>query len=292
MTNRKLYLGPITDNRRWDQFVARADDVYVVTPAKSGTTWMQTIVALLFSGDPDVETELSMKMPWIDTRLREMSEVVARLEAMPHRRSVKSHTPMDGIPYRDDGHYLLVYRHPLDVHFSYRNHVRNIPLRVFDHLFPEDDPDATFRFFLEGGVEGYDMDATTLAQIIHHYKCARALADKPNVTLFHYADMSRDLVGTFDRISTLLGISHPPEVLEKLVKAATFENMKADAARFAPAGGKGFMKSDSAFFESGTSNKWDGKLNDAQIAAYDAAMDAALDPAERHWLEWGAAAGA
>ena len=30
---------------------------------KCGTTWMQTIVALLLSGDPEVETELSVRMP-------------------------------------------------------------------------------------------------------------------------------------------------------------------------------------------------------------------------------------
>ena len=75
MTDRKLYLGALTDNRRWDQVTIRPDDVLVVTPPKCGTTWMQTIVALLLSGDPEVETELSVKMPWVDMRIREMDEV-------------------------------------------------------------------------------------------------------------------------------------------------------------------------------------------------------------------------
>ncbi len=101
MKNRKLYLGPLTDNRRWDMVRIRSDDVFVVTPPKCGTTWMQTIVSLLFSGDPEVETELSVKMPWVDIRIREMPEVAERLEAMQHRRSMKSHTPMDGLPLDD-----------------------------------------------------------------------------------------------------------------------------------------------------------------------------------------------
>ena len=69
MTQRQLYLGPLTDNRRWDRVAIRADDVIVVTPPKCGTTWMQTIIALLFSGDPEVETELSIRMPWIPSCL-------------------------------------------------------------------------------------------------------------------------------------------------------------------------------------------------------------------------------
>ncbi|MCR9158677.1 MAG: sulfotransferase domain-containing protein [Rhodobacteraceae bacterium] len=291
MTIRKLYLGPLTDNRRWDMVKIRPDDVFVVTPPKCGTTWMQTIVALLLSGDPGVETELSVKMPWVDIRIREMSEVAERLEAMTHRRSMKSHTPMDGLPLDDRAQYLCVFRHPLDAHFSYRKHVRNIPMPWFDMWFPEKDTDGvTFRRFLDGGAEGFDTDAMPLAHILRHYLAAKAVAERPNVTLFHYADMKRDLAGTFARVATLLGISYPDEVMEQLVQAATFDNMKAHADRYAPSGGKGFMKSDSDFFNSGTNGQWHGELTEAEVAAYDAIMDAHLSPEERTWLEYGSSA--
>ncbi|WP_300031001.1 sulfotransferase domain-containing protein [uncultured Roseobacter sp.] len=289
MTGRRLYLGPLTDNRRWDAVDIRPDDVIVVTPPKCGTTWMQTIVALLFSGDPAVETELSVKMPWVDIRLREMPEVAARLEAMTHRRSMKSHTPLDGLPLDDAAQYLCVFRHPLDAHFSYRRHLVNLPIRFFDAWYPEEDPDGiTFRRFLDGGPEGFDGDAMPLAHILRHYKAALALADRPNVSLFHYADMTRDLPGTFARVAALLGITHPPHILEQLVQAATFDNMRANASRFAPAGGKGFMKSDTEFFHSGTSGKWKGRLTDQEVAGYDTVMDAHLTARERSWLEFGA----
>ncbi|WP_299951641.1 sulfotransferase domain-containing protein [uncultured Ruegeria sp.] len=288
MTHRKLYLGPLTDNRRWDMVKIRPNDVFVVTPPKCGTTWMQTIIALLFSGDPEVKTELSVKMPWVDIRIREMPEVAERLEAMQHRRSMKSHTPMDGLPMDDHAQYICVFRHPLDAHFSYRKHLRNIPLPWFDMWYPEDDPDGvTFRRFLDGGAEGFDGDALPLAHILRHYKSATAVADRPNVSLFHYADMTRDLAGTFAKLADLLGISHSTDVLDQLVQEATFDNMKANAERFAPSGGKGFMKSDSEFFHSGTSGKWHGKLTDNELAAYDAMMDAHLKHEDRVWLEFG-----
>ncbi len=288
MTNRKLYLGPLTDNRRWDMVRIRPDDVVVVTPPKAGTTWMQTIVSLLFSGDPEVETELSVKMPWVDVRFREMSEVAERLEAMTHRRSLKSHTPMDGIPLDENAQYLCVFRHPIDVHFSYRKHIGNTPISWFDLWYPEDDSErVTFRRFLDGGPEGFDGDALTLAHILRHYETARAVASKPNVTLFHYADMKRDLAGTFESVADLLGIKHPAAVMDDLIQAATFQNMKDNAERFCPAGGKGFFKSDAAFFDSGSDGKWIGDLTEAELAAYDAMMDAHLSPKEREWLEFG-----
>ncbi|MEL6585647.1 MAG: sulfotransferase domain-containing protein [Pseudomonadota bacterium] len=288
MTDRKTYLGPLTDNRRWDMVQIRPDDVIVVTPPKCGTTWMQTIVALLFSGDPEVETDLSVKMPWVDIRFREMQDVAAHLEAMAQRRCLKSHTPMDGLPLDDRAQYICVFRHPLDAHFSYRKHIRNIPLGWFDHWYPEEDPEGvTFRRFLDGGAEGFDGDAMPLGHILRHYQAASALGDRPNVSLFHYADMTRDLAGTFARVADLLGICHGVETMERLVEVTRFDHMRANAARFAPTGGKGVMVSDAAFFDSGSSGKWHGVLSAAEVAAYGAVMDAHLSAAERAWLEYG-----
>lgn len=287
--DQKLYIGPLTDNRRWEQVQIRPDDVFVVTPPKCGTTWMQTIVALLMSGDPDVDTELSVKMPWVDIRIREMDEVAARLEAMPHRRSMKSHTPMDGLPHNASGQYICVFRHPLDAHFSYRKHNKNLPMATFDLFFPEGDDDTTFRRFLDGAAEGFDLDAMSLASIVQHFKAARALEDQPNVSLFHYADMKRDLAGTFTRVADLLDITHPADTMAALVQAATFDNMKSNAARYAPSGGKGFFRSDTEFFHSGTNNKWEGKLSQEQLDAYGSVIDGLLTPSERHWLEFGTA---
>lgn len=285
--DRKLYVGPLTDNRRWDRITLRSDDVLVVTPPKSGTTWMQTIVALLLSGDPNVETQLALKMPWLDIRLREIDDVAARIEAMAHRRCLKSHTPLDGIPYHSSAQYICVFRHPLDAHFSFLKQLRNIPMNFFDSFYPEGDEETTFRRFLDGAAEGYDMDAMPLAQIIQHFKAARAVSGRPNVTMFHYADMTRDLAGTFEHVAELLGVSHAPSLMAKLVEAATFENMQADADRFVPFARTGSPEANRAFFHSGTSGKWVGKLNAQQLDGYDYVMEENLTDEERRWLEQG-----
>lgn len=292
MPEKRVYLGPLTDNRRWDHFTIRGDDVIIVTPPKSGTTWMQVIVALLLSGDPQVRPELAQNMPWIDVRFREIADVIARLDAMQHRRSVKSHTPLDGLPLDDHAQYICVFRHPLDAHFSFRKHVRNVPMPFFNHWYPEDDPDGiSFRRFLDGGAEGFDMDALTLAHILRHYQAARAMAERPNVTLFHYADMLRDLAGNVARVSDLLGVSHSKALFGQLVEAATFGNMKRNAERYTPAARKGAFVSDGAFFHKGKNGQWKGHLSEDELAGYDAIMDAHLSAQERAWLEHGNGAG-
>jgi aryl sulfotransferase len=288
MAERKLYLGLVTDSRRWDHIRLRSDDIIVATPPKSGTTWMQTILALLIQGSTELDPEFSAKRVWVDVRFREIADLVAELDARTDRRILKSHTPLDGLPVAAEPTFITVFRHPLDVHFSFRKHVRNMPTTWFHPFYPEEDPDGfTFRRFLDGGAEGYDTDVTPLAHILRHYRAAMDEAARPNVHVFHYADMTRDLAGTFAKVAEIIGVSHSADVMSELVEAATFESMKQNAEKHAPSGGRGFWKSDSGFFDSGSHGKWHGVLSDAELSAYDRIMDASLSKEERGWLEYG-----
>jgi hypothetical protein len=42
-----------------------------------------------------------------------------------HRRFIKTHTPLDGVPRRDEVTYIAVIRHPLDVALSNADHFEN-----------------------------------------------------------------------------------------------------------------------------------------------------------------------
>jgi len=278
----RRYGGKIADMSRWDIFAPRIGDIVVSTPTKSGTTWIQGILALLISGDPEVNADLTTKAPWLDINTPDVSDVMAQLEAQDHRRQIKTHTPLDGIPIWSELRYISVYRHPIDVHFSFRKHVSNMNETVLEECFPGDLSDG-FRIFLEGE----HRDGASLASIIDHYRSALALDAHENFLRLHYADMTDDLQGAFRRIATHVGISYPPDLEAKLIQAATFKNMKANANRFALAAGQNFWTNDAAFFDSATSNKWLGKLTKQDLAAYDARMSDLLSTQERQWLEWG-----
>ncbi len=282
----RTYHGKITDTTRWHALNPRIGDIVVSTPPKSGTTWLQGILALLISGDPQVDANVTVNAPWIDINTRDITEMMAALDAQQQRRQFKTHTPFDGIPIWPDLRYLCIYRHPIDVHFSFRKHLANMTEDVLGDVYP-DDVSASFRIFLDRD----HFDGTSLSTIIDHYRSALALGQNDNMLRLHYADMRHDLPQRIARIAAHVGISHPPDLMAALIDAARFDNMKANSGRFAVAAGKGFWRRDADFFDSATSNKWRGVLSKADLAAYDARMAQLLDPQERHWLEWGAAPG-
>lgn len=46
---------------------------------------------------------------------RPVEEVHALLDAQTHRRIIKTHTPLEGVPFVDEVHYVIVGRDPRDV---------------------------------------------------------------------------------------------------------------------------------------------------------------------------------
>ena len=142
------YGGKIADPARWQAFKPRVGDIVLSTPPKSGSTWVQGILALLISGDPNVDADVSNNAPWLDISVPELDEVMNTLEAQNHRRQIKTHTPIDGIPVWPDLRYITIYRHPIDVHFSFRKHISHMTQDVLQDVFPQD-ISAGFRIFLK-----------------------------------------------------------------------------------------------------------------------------------------------
>ncbi|MCB0122470.1 MAG: sulfotransferase domain-containing protein, partial [Caldilineaceae bacterium] len=97
------YQSHILDSTRWQQYRPRADDIIISTPPKSGTTWMQEIVRqLVFLGQDTPERDamgLWQVSPWLEQRLTPLDVVLRQLEAQQHRRFIKAHLPLDGLPY-------------------------------------------------------------------------------------------------------------------------------------------------------------------------------------------------
>jgi hypothetical protein len=82
----RVYRNPVTDNARWEGFEPRADDVFVVTPSKCGTTWMQTIVASLFWPDGNFPGRIVNGIaPWIEAKFMPADAMHAMLRA--HKRT-------------------------------------------------------------------------------------------------------------------------------------------------------------------------------------------------------------
>ncbi|MDQ2091176.1 sulfotransferase domain-containing protein [Marimonas arenosa] len=282
------YVGPVTNTDIWEAFELRSNDVIVCTPPKCGTTWTLNIVMMLIHGKVVPEAGGRDEAPWLDCGFRDRKAIAAKQASLTRRRCLKSHTPMDGISYGAEPTYIVVYRHPVDAHFSFRSHVENMkdsgPLA---EMFPEDIQDG-FCQFLDGPLTDAGTDIMTVSSIVHHYRQARAREDKGNVHFFHYADLSRDLHGQIERIADILKIDLSSKVLAEITEANTFASMRkvaeASENRFAEASP---FVDQAKFFASGTSNKWKGRLSDDDIASYYDRCASLLSPEDAAWLNWG-----
>src|SRR5262245_27011888 len=121
----RTYQTAISDSTRWDHFRLRPGDILVCTPAKCVTTWTQMLCAMLVHQSTEFPLPLTELSRWLE-RLREpIDDAIAAFDAQPYRRIIKTHTPLDGIPYSPDVSYVFCGRDPRDVFFSLRDHMAN-----------------------------------------------------------------------------------------------------------------------------------------------------------------------
>jgi aryl sulfotransferase len=120
------YRSPDEDSARWLEFPFRSGDIVISARSKSGTTWVQMICALLVFQTADMPAPLGEISPWLDWLGTPHADAYAHLEAQQHRRFVKTHTPLDGIPIDARATYIVVARHPLDMAVSLYHQGENI----------------------------------------------------------------------------------------------------------------------------------------------------------------------
>ena len=277
------YLGPITDTSRWDTFRHRSDDIFICTPAKCGTTWTQAICTLLVFGKVDHGQQPSVISPWVDSNFDPLEPMLERIDGLPHRRFLKTHSPFDGIPYHATCSYLVIFRDPRDVFFSGQNHKDNMSDQgLAKSVFG--DGDGAFDKFLSGtpNPDAWDQQTLpTMAYLLDSYWPYRHL---PNVHLHHYSDMKADLRGEIEKISSEIGVATDSGQLDAFTEAASFSSMKANAEQYAPNSGTGMWKAETNFFANGTSGQWKNRLSAAQQEKFHARLNELLDEESARWL--------
>jgi Sulfotransferase domain len=293
----------VADSRRWDGFAFRPGDIVISTPPKCGTTWTQMLCALLIFDGPAFPAPLGDISPWLDMCNRPLGEVTAVLAAQTHRRFIKTHTPLDGLPLCPDVTYLVVGRDPRDVAISFEHHVANVDFEHFLQLraaaignadlaeFPEDpapseDPAERFRIFVTDDAPG-GGGPPTLASMLQHLDTAWQRRNDPNVFLFHYADLKADLAGELLRLAGVLGIASSPDRARELAAEASLARMRERAAEVAPTASQGTWKDVRAFFRSGGTGEWRERVSASDLAAYEARVAQLVSPELAAWVHGG-----
>lgn len=299
----RRYRSFVFDNARWDDTPLRSDDILVATPTKTGTTWLQTICVMLVLGPPPWGRPLSDISPWLEMNLEPIADVRSRLDAQTHRRVIKSHTPLDGLPTRSGVRYLIIGRDPRDVALSSHSHVNNLDLAQTAHarltavgaddlpelgidpaeppVFP-DDPVESFRQYLDS--DELALDSGSLLGFAHTMTQAWEARDRDDIKLLHYADLRADLPGQIREIARFLGIDLSAARLASLVEAAGFDAMRSRASDFVPAVHTGIWQDTTAFFARGRLGGWRDLPTDV-LDHYEERATELLPDDLRRWLE-------
>lgn len=273
----------VDDNRRWADFNNRPGDIFVCTPPKCGTTWVQTIVASLMWPEGDQPETVGQLSPWIEANFIPVDVMHAQLSAQPHRRFMKTHTPAEGIPWFDDASYIFVARDGRDAFMSMCNHMERMSkevkaelnARVQDEegiaLLPdwEGDYHVAYKSWLEGN--GH----------IQHVASFWERRKQQNVLLVHYNDLKSDLPGEMRRIAAFLNIDVPETLWLQTVERCTFEAMRNDTSRL---GNFDIFKDGiKGFIFKGTNGRWRDILNAEEVDEYDAKLKSEMSHDAAAW---------
>lgn len=282
----------VCDSRLWNDFEMRDDDIVISTWSKAGTNWMQQIVGqLVFNGASGLYTS-DQYSPWIEFRLNPGGPAAA---AQKHRRFLKTHLPLDTLPYSPNAKYIYVGRDGRDVYWSWHNHYANFQPEVLAAInaldpgeppVPYPDPDMRVAFNAWLDTDGYPN-----WPFWSHVQGWFDVRNLPNVRLVHFADLKADLPGEIRKLASFLNIGFDEAKWSSILEHCSFEYMRTKAMEkddpLLKGGGATLKGGGATFFNKGTNGRWRDVLSASDIARYEAEATRQLMPECADWLATG-----
>jgi hypothetical protein len=290
------YETAVADSIRWDAYRPRAGDIVVVTPPKCGTTWTQMLCALLVHG-PELPQPLTRLSPWLDRLSIPEGELMDELDAQPWRRVIKTHTPLDGLPYFEEVSYVFCGRDPRDAFLSMMDNMQNASAATMaavrqriglpdNFAFPTD-PNAFFRVWMTSPMHGWVEDGFPIGSVFATARTFWPYRHAPNICFLHYRDLSLDLAAEMRRLARFLGAYVSDSQWPRILEAASFPAMQARADATAPGAHLGEWTSNHAFFKRARLDEWRDVLTEENRALYEELAPKRVAAPMRAWLEGG-----
>jgi hypothetical protein len=199
-------------------------DVIVMTYAKSGTNWMMQIAhQLIWHGKGEFD-HLHEVVPWPDSELMSASfirkyaisldDATQWQQAPERKRVIKTHFNFDHLPYSPQAHYIAVIRDPKDIFVSSYFFAR-------DSILGKSMPSVKtwYDMFLS---ENFMIGGSWAVNAASYW----AVRDRPNVRIFSFKEMKRDLPGVVRQVAEFLKIPAGEELLAEVTRQSSFDYMK------------------------------------------------------------------
>ena len=284
----------ILDSTRWDGFKYRDGDILVDTWGKSGTTWMQQIVGQLLWGAPDDLMVVAMRSPWIDMRTIPLEPMLAGLEAQAYRRAVKSHLPIDALPFSPGAKYIYVGRDARDIVWSIYNHHANFTEAAIDGFNnvpglvgpPLISPPCDIREYYLRWLDDDAMPGLPFSSLWDHVQGWWNARHLPNVLLVHFNSLKADLGGEIRRVAAFLDIAIDDAKWPTILEHCSFNYMKTSASKIEQLE-ETFKGGGNTLIHKGTNGRWKEVLTPEEIARCDEVAARRLTPDCAHWLKTG-----
>lgn len=236
------------------EFRPRADDIYVVSYPRSGTTWMQLLLHRLAGRDDLDFTHISEVSPWFERSLAIGTMSAADFERFPSPRIIKSHLPYGWLPRA--GRFIYVWRDGRDVAVSYYHFYRS-------HLGFRDDFPTFFGRFLRGELQYRSWFDHVAGWLAH--------AGAADTQVVRYEDLHRDRAAILRRVAAHTGLAVGEDRLARIAAETSFAAMKGQEAKFDHAtalllerrGGPG------DFLRRGQPGEGSAVLDTSQVAAFE-----------------------
>ena len=187
-------------------------DVFIVTPPKCGTTWMQQIVhGLRTRGSMDFD-EISRVVPWINMAHDIGIDIYAPQVAYP--RAFKTHSNLSEVP--KGGKYIVIVRDPCDA-------------LVSDYHFMGD------MFFDKDSVslEAFAREDFIPSRGVHKHILAFWDRRKDSDVLpLCFENMKADLARTVERVAEFIGIQLDDELRQIVLQQSDIKFMQEHKEQF------------------------------------------------------------
>lgn len=205
-------------------FSPAAHDVMVCSYYKSGTNWtLQIAVQIAYRGRAEFE-HVHDVVPWLELPARgrfalPLDDDGPRRAAPTGLRVIKTHLPLDALPYSPAARYISVVRDPKSVFVSSYHFSRDM---IMGPLMPS----------VDAWLDAFLSPDTPFGSWARHAASAWQARNRGNVLFLTYESMRADLPRAVDRIAALMKVDLTADERAAVIERASFAYMKKHSRKF------------------------------------------------------------